>query len=86
MIIFPHIFTAAVGVSITDQQTGEDTAASAGVNPIIIAVIVIALILILVIVLIVIYFGRRIRKLKEDNLQVAFNANGMGTYENGPSK
>lgn len=63
-----------------------DSAASAGVNPIVIAVVVVALILILVIVLIVVFYSRRIRRLKQDNLQVAFNVNGMGTFENGPSE
>ena len=77
------LFTVVVGVGVTGQQGGVEP--TGGVSPVIIAVVAIAVVLIIIIVLIVIYYGRRVRKLKEDNLQVQFSTNS-GTFDNSPCK
>lgn len=69
-------------VNVQSQHTAAD---AGSFNPTILGIVIAIIVLILAIVIIVIYYRRRVHKLKEDNLQVSFNASGLGIYDNAPS-
>ena len=61
---------------IAQQKGGEVETASTGTTALIIAVVIPCVILLLVIALIVAYYMRKVRRLKDENIRVRYEANG----------
>ncbi|XP_053388158.1 multiple epidermal growth factor-like domains protein 10 isoform X2 [Mercenaria mercenaria] len=65
------------GIVVSAQQNGGDTSsATASTTPLIIAVVIPCVILLVIIALIVAYYMRKVRRLKDENIRVRYEANG----------
>ncbi|XP_060593463.1 multiple epidermal growth factor-like domains protein 11 isoform X2 [Ruditapes philippinarum] len=66
------------GITIIAQQKGSDVeTASSGATALIIAVVIPCVILLVIIALIVAYYMRKVRGLKEENMRVRYEADGI---------